>query len=230
MAVPITSEAGVAHTECSWHDLAGNVLGDESWRAFAMRHNFERTDELFCKGWLQGRTSDDCLSKLARIADELKGEGAFESDTIAIFVEPVLRGLGWETLNHEEVDRAPRGNYPDFELYTDSDGAMKRVAIIEVKTLDADDRYLRTKALEQLYRYVSRCLKFPGKPEWIVRLTGNPIVCGVVTNGKCWHIYDFHGDPPERESKCDFELQDISRKQTLIETLGRRELASRMGL
>jgi hypothetical protein len=197
-----------------------------------MKHNYQCSNELFRLGWLElenEKMIDACLNDLAGIAAHLKGEGAFESDTIAIFVEPLLRGLGWETLNHDEVDRAPRGNYPDFELYcTDCDGTIKRVAVIEVKSLDTGDPYLRREALEQLYGYVTKRLNFPGKPEWVVTLKDKPVLCGIVTNGKSWHIYDFHGEC--QEHRCDFELQDSSRKQTFIDALGRRHLPSRLGL
>ena len=173
-----------------------------------------------------------CLSDLARIADQLKDQGAYESDTIAIFVETLLRGLGWETLDHNEVDRAPSGEYPDFELYYgDSDGLTKRVAVIEVKRLDTDDRYLRTEAYDQLYGYVVERLKSPDKPEigvTGVTLGGKPILCGVVTNGKSWHVYDFRGE--RQEPRCEFKLQDSSGKQTFIDTLARRQLLSRLGL
>ena len=89
-----------------------------------MIDNHEWSNELFRFGWLETKLADACLSTLAGIADRLRGLGAFELDTIAIFVEPLLRGLGWETLDHNQVDRAPAGPHADFELW--SDGAIKK--------------------------------------------------------------------------------------------------------
>ena len=81
-----------------------------------MAQDYECSDKMFRLGWLEDAVAEACLSNLAKIADSLKGQGAYGSDTIAIFVEPLLRGLGWETLNHNEGDRAPSGNHPDPEI------------------------------------------------------------------------------------------------------------------
>jgi len=197
-----------------------------------MAQDYEWSDKVFRLGWLEGEVAQSCLSKLAKIADSLKGEGAFESDTIAIFVEPLLRGLGWETLDHNEVDRAPSGNYPDFELYGGGKGpeaTPKRVAVMEVKSLETGDRYLRQNAYEQLCVYVrERLARLPSKSERVVMLGDQPIVCGVVTNGRSWQIYDFHGE--SLDPKCEFNLQGTPDVRMFVKSLGKRELLNRLGL
>jgi hypothetical protein len=198
-----------------------------------MAQDYECSDKMFRLGWLEDAVAEACLSNLAKIADGLKGQGAYESDTIAICVEPLLRGLGWETLNHNEVDRAPSGNHPDFELYgrgKDPEATPKRVAVIEVKSLDTPDRYLRQNASEQLYGYVrERLARLPNKSDWVVMLGDQPIVCGVVTNGKSWLIYDFHGEG-HQDLKCEFNLQGQSDVRMFVKSLGKRELLNRLGL
>jgi predicted type IV restriction endonuclease len=192
-----------------------------------MNHDYDHSKEVFFRlGWLEEdeEKADTYLSDLAEIADRLKGEGAFELDTTAIFVEPLLRGLGWETLDHDQVDRAPGGNYPDFELY----GRGKRVAVIEVKSLEAGDRYLRKNAYEQLYGYALERLRRLPKQDWVAMLRDQPIMCGVVTNGRSWQIYDFHGE--SQDLKCEFDLQRNPDKRMLVASLGRYQLLARLGI
>ena len=188
-----------------------------------MIDNHEWSNELFRFGWLETKLADACLSTLAGIADRLRGLGAFELDTIAIFVEPLLRGLGWETLDHNQVDRAPAGPHADFELW--SDGAIKkRVVVIEVEPLDALDRHLREHAYEQVCGYVAN----PERPDDVLRLEGEAYVYGAVTNGKSWRVYEFHGE--QQELKCEFDLRDNPDVPTFVDTLGRRQLLRRLNL
>jgi predicted type IV restriction endonuclease len=191
-----------------------------------MNHDYDHSNEVFFRlGWLEDkRTADTCLSDLAKRAERLKGEGVFELDTIAIFVEPLLRGLGWDTLDHDQVDRAPGGNYPDFELF----GRGKRMAVVEVKSLETGDRYLQKNAYEQLYGYALERLRRLPKQDWVVMLRDQPIVCGVVTNGRSWQVYDFHGE--RQDLKCEFDLQRNPDKRMLVASLGRLQLLARLGI
>jgi hypothetical protein len=191
----------------------------------------EHSNGLVSLEWLQKDMATTYLNILAEKANRLLDQGgAYELDTAAIFVEPLLRGLGWDTLDHEKVDRAPAGPYPDVELYgTEGDSTAKRVAAIEIKRLDTDDAFFRTSALDQLHRYVSYCLSGSvGKPDWVLKLRNEPIICGVLTNGRWWLAYDFHGKG--RELKCDFNLQSTQDLQAFRQTLERSHLLKRLGL
>jgi hypothetical protein len=197
-----------------------------------MNHDYDHGKEVFYRlGWLEEEMADTYLNDLANIADRLVGEGAFELDTTAMFVEPLLRGLGWETLDHDQVDRAPGGNYPDFELYgrgKDRDATIKRAAVIEVKGLETKDPFLRKDAYEQLRGYAHRRLSNLPNHDWVVMLRGQPTMCGVVTNGRNWRIYDFCGG--SREFRCCFGLQAKRDRATFLEILGRRQLLTRLGI
>lgn len=190
--------------------------------------DFGYSNELFRLRWLEDeRLAGNSLSLLAGLASSLKGEGVYEADTAAIFVEPLLRGLGWDTLDHDQVDRARPGmEDPDYELYAKaSNHVPKSVAILEVKQLEADELYLRGDAFEQLRKYVLNPL---GKPEWVVMEDGRRVVRGAVTNGRWWHVYEFHGD--QYNLRCEFDLQSNPDVRGFLESLGRHQLLSRLGL
>jgi len=64
------------------------------------------SNDLFVLGWLEHpKLVTGCLAVLREKAAHYRLQGAFEADTQAMFVEPMLRGLGWDTLDHEQVDR-----------------------------------------------------------------------------------------------------------------------------
>ena len=195
-------------------------------------HDYDHSKEVFFRlGWLEEEMADTYLSDLANLADRLVGEGAFELDTTAIFVEPLLRGLGWETLDHGQVDRAPGGNHPDLELYGRGEGrdaTIKRAAVIEVKGLETRDPYLREDAHEHLRGYAHRRLNNLPNHDWVVMLRGQPTLCGVVTNGRTWRICDFCGR--SREFRCCFGLQAKRDRATFLEILGRGQLLTRLGI
>jgi hypothetical protein len=189
-----------------------------------MDQDYGHSNELFHLGWLEDeKMANVYLGDLARIAGRLECEGgASELDTIAILVEPLLRGLGWETLNHDEVDRAPA---PDYELWgKDRGGTNKKVAIIEVENFHTRTPHLRQHAYEQLRGYVVKRLN----SESVVKLGGEPFLCGVVTNGRSWHIYDFHGQ--SQNLKCEFELGGDSDKGKFLASLDKGQLLRRLGL
>ncbi len=191
------------------------------------------SNEVFRLGWLKDPTLvKNCRTSHSAVAACLTGErqGAFEVDTQAIFVEPILRGLGWETLCHDQVDRAKRGKFPDYELFgKNRNGTNKRVAIVEVKMVGWPETNLRGDALDELRGYVRE--HFAGRfggPKLVVPVDNEPAVCGAVTDGECWHIYDFH--PDRYNLKCEFHLRDNTDVRPFVENLGRPELPTRLGL
>jgi hypothetical protein len=194
--------------------------------ASSTNFNFAYSNEVFRIGWLPDKKlAETYLQALSALASDLAGRGVYESDTAAIFVEPLLRGLGWETLNHDEVDRAPRGHYPDYELYgKDREGTPKRLEVIEVKGLDTPDDYLQTEALNQLAEYA----RVAHNPEQVFMLDGNRVVRGVVTNGTFWHVYDFVNE--QQTPVCEFELGNIAGLSSFVKGLGRDHLIQQFGL
>jgi hypothetical protein len=186
--------------------------------ASSTNFNFAYSNEVFRIGWLlDKKLAETYLQALSALASDLAGRGVYESDTAAIFVEPLLRGLGWETLNHDEVDRAPRGHYPDYELYgQDRKGTPKRLAVIEVEGLDTPDNYLRREALSQLAGYA----RGAHNPERVLILDGNRVVRGVVT--------DFVNK--QQTPVCEFELRNNADSSSFVKGLGRDYLIQRFGL
>ncbi len=194
--------------------------------------DYTHGDDLFRLGWLEdGKLREGNLRLLVGIASQLaKKRGAAEEDTGAIFVEPLLRGLGWETLDHDEVSRAPRGECPDYELYAgsvDRRSLPKRVVVLEVKRLDVDNRdqyFQSTGALRELRKYVRKGPSgTPNKLDQVVLVEGERAVFGAVTDGPRWHVYEVRG---EREDLiCNFDLRDTPSVQKFADVLGKQKLA-----
>jgi hypothetical protein len=161
-----------------------------------------------------------------------------EADTKAIFVEPLVRGLGWDTLDIDQVNRESQRGRPVADLHLlgkDREGKRKLASAIEVKPLDSTDL---GPAYSQLSRNVRERL-FAGSDtynqEVRLQLGGEPFVRGVVTSGACWSVYDFDPTvvsvPPEDHIEiCHFELQGDERPSQLIQLLGRNHLLNRLGL
>ena len=197
------------------------------------------SDDAFRLGWFDDpKLAGRCLTTLAEKAALYKGQGVFEDDTRAIFVEPLLRGLGWDTLDHNQVDREfPRGKgniIGDIWLGgTDQEKKWRLAAAIEVKALDASDLerayiQLRSNVLKNLFNARAgsdnerRCLQLRGKA----------FVRGVVTNGGSWIVYDFHPIVPESHTPvCRFDLQDGSEHvANFVRVIGRHHLLKELGL
>jgi predicted type IV restriction endonuclease len=193
------------------------------------------SDDLFRLGWLnEPKLASRCLTILREKADRYKRQGVQELDTQAIFVEPLLRGLGWDTLDHDQVDREyPRGGpvVADIHLM----GAGKVAAVIEVKILHAPDL---AKAYDQLRRNVFERLfsgQDPHNQEVRLELDGMPFVRGVVTNGVSWNVYDFNPGvaelaPAQHTRVCEFDLRDNPDPGRFIQVLGRSQLLNLLRL
>ena len=68
-------------------------------------------DPILKLGWIN---SDRDLALARRLAERAEENGVTtqtEADTNALFVEPILRGLGWDTLDWKEVSRDGRRRY-----------------------------------------------------------------------------------------------------------------------
>ena len=202
------------------------------------------TDDLFRLTWLlddsKSESAADGLKMLARKAAQYISDpkaGVFELDTQAIFVEPVLRGLGWDTLNPYQVDRAPRGAYVDVELWVPHRDASKRVAIIEVKKLSRAEEWQHVRvrgqsAYEQLKEYALSLLTVDSRS--LAAPNSTPTLCGVATNGACWVVYDFDRSverllPSEHQAICEFDVGSPN-APALVEAIGREPLPQRLGL
>src|SRR5439155_7310120 len=144
-------------------------------------------------------------------------------DTIAIFVEPLLRGLGWETLDHNQVDRAPAGPHADFELW--SDGAIKK-RVVGYRS-GAPGCIGPTSSRTRLRAGLWLCRK-PREAGRCFEIRGRGICLRGGDNGKSWRVYEFHGE--QQELKCEFDLRDNPDVPTFVDTLGRRQLLRRLNL
>jgi hypothetical protein len=203
------------------------------------------SDDLFRLGWLDDHNlASPCLTALAEKAALYRNvkeyQGVFEDDTRAIFVEPLLRGLGWDTLNHCQVDRefpAGKGNIiGDIWLVGRDHEKQGKIAVaMEVKSLESDPgrmleayQQLRSNVLENLFKASPGSRNEPFRLE----LDGKPFVRGVVTNGNSWTVYDFAPSVPEpHEPVCKFDLQDGSEQVALfVRAIGRQHLLNKLGL
>src|SRR5205807_551721 len=91
------------------------------------------SDDVFRLGWLDGSEVDsDCLQWLAERVERYRKLGLGENDTVAIFVEPLLRGLGWDTLDVDQVNRESQGGWPinDLHLLGKDQGGNRKVAVV----------------------------------------------------------------------------------------------------
>ncbi|HKT10260.1 MAG TPA: hypothetical protein VJW77_00405 [Terriglobia bacterium] len=162
----------------------------------------EGTDEVLRIDWLRDpSTASNGLRLLRDLGQKYSHKGLSEADTLAIFVEPVLRGLGWDTLSISQLGRESRRADPicDMQLLYDN----KVAVAIETKALDYD-RVL-TDYNGQLKGDITRRLLstetgIPGRrmtesQRWNTqhRLEhrGSVFVYGVLTNGRRWFAYDF---------------------------------------
>ncbi|HZT71825.1 MAG TPA: hypothetical protein VFC10_19015 [Terriglobia bacterium] len=120
--------------------------------------------------------------------------------------------------------------YPDYKLYVkDNDGTQKTVAIIEAKNLITRVPYLQTTAREQLEDYIrDHFEQATNEPNEVASRDGEPVVCGIVTNGRWWYTRDFRLGVAE--SWCEFELADSFDPLAFLKMLGRKELPNRLGL
>jgi hypothetical protein len=164
----------------------------------------EQTNHLFTLGWLI-RPDTAPLRHLQQALEQCDKKNLTENDTLALFVETVLRGLGWDTLDINQVNREnPRGEHivGDMHLLTVEAGRRRIRGVIEAKNLDCPDGKLES-FLHQLDRYVNKLLGAAKgynagvRPEpvhgWFLR--------GVLTNGRAWFVYDFKPSPNPTDSQ-----------------------------
>lgn len=160
------------------------------------------SDSLFELGWLLGEQRESLrrLRWLAEKAVAYQKRGLSEWDTSSIFVEPILRGLGWDTLDNDCVQHENRtkAQLADIQLRLHD----KTVALIEVKPLwpkpldKTKDRLIhltrnrREHCVAQLWAYGNRFLhdsKYTGQRTLVA---GRPVLRGILANGLHWLIYD----------------------------------------
>jgi hypothetical protein len=197
------------------------------------------SDDLFRLGWLEDPKLELARKGVTELADKAKnyaGQGVFEDDTRAIFVETLLRGLGWDTLEHDEVDRELPGDHPpigDIHLFGKDLQAISKVAeVIEVKALD--EHNLISKAYWQLHRDIHDRLFTAGNDftrKVLLRFDGRPTVRGVLTTGASWITYHFDPNTEDLNAKehkpvCEFELQGgtDAAVSAFVGAIGRRHL------
>ncbi|MFC7306817.1 hypothetical protein ACFQVC_21615 [Streptomyces monticola] len=118
------------------------------------------------------------LVECARKIDDYRGRRKINEDnTKATLVEVVLRALGWDTSNADEVEReyrhASRSKPADYALIL-ADRPQHPIAVVEAKALGTN---------VSDYAIVSQVLSYATD-------TGAP--CAVITNGDEWRIYNAH--------------------------------------
>jgi hypothetical protein len=184
---------------------------------------------VFDLGWLSGhpavslRLAQALASKTKVYTDKLIGEWS----TASIFVEPLVRGLGWDTLDIDQVGRESRRpgkkQVGDIHLLVQSlaGGSTLRV-VVEVKHLDWQDRHLEGKPLQGLRTHVNdRLLR--GDDPYNLRVRPTPVdgwlLRAVLTNGRLWLVYDFLEDSAGASREKGIGRFELS------ESLGQQELA-----
>ncbi|MGD0222784.1 MAG: hypothetical protein ABSF71_10635 [Terriglobia bacterium] len=205
-------------------------------------------DPILELGWIKLDSDYKLAAQLAVKAETYRKETQSEADTIAIFVEPILRGLGWDTLTPKEVSRQSPRKYPLSDLWLLAENGSKIAVLIEVKPIsfrnfrDRDRRQLDVNARSlidveegELENDEKLCLD-DGH--------GRIFLYGVLTSGGRWEVYDYGmhkaatnapSVPPRLLCKFDFatgkdglrELFSYLGKDPIMrkvrETLGRDE-------
>ena len=143
------------------------------------------------------------LRELSVKSEKYKTKGLSEWDTAAVFVEPILRGLGWDTLDIEQVQRESRRQDQIGDIHVLVDG--KIVALLEVKPLWPNHRFdLSRNRLRNIFRNEdehhvaqlwaegNRFLCQDSEEHVTKRCVrnGRVFLLGVLTNGIHWLIYD----------------------------------------
>lgn len=191
-----------------------------------------RIDPILELGWISLDKDLKLARQLAAKAENYGKETQSQDDTEAIFVEPILRGLGWDTLTTKEVSRECQRSFPLGDLWLRAEDGSKIAVIVEVQPISL--RNFREKDRRKLELYARGLVEAEeGEPEnnakW--RLEGGDgriFLYGVLTNGGKWEIYDFG------IQKADKAASAISRKflyEFDLATIkgGWRELSSFIG-
>ncbi len=185
-------------------DAAEKVVALARPRTSPIRISTERegsfmSNDLLRIGWLDDPSAALPLVKgLARKAEAYKPRSIGEWSTASIFVEPLLRGLGWDTLDIEQVGRESRrpSQVADIHLYAGSpEGTWDLRLLLEVKDLTRREQDLESQALVETLRNNVRDRLFQGKNGYNARVRPTPVggwlLRGVLTNGRLWMIHDF---------------------------------------
>ena len=121
------------------------------------------------------------LQEVAERANRLRGQKIGEQNTKAVLIDPVLRALGWNTENVDEVRREyrrrPQDKPVDYALLLNRDPVL----FVEAKGLD-----------EEL-----------GDRRWASQIISYASVAGVawvaLSDGEEWRIYNAHAPVPVEE-------------------------------
>lgn len=175
-------------------------------------------------GWLNSANATQLLSQLSSQAKRYSVDIQSEADTIAIIVEPILRGLAWDTLLLEDVSRESRRKCPlgDLWLRCAAEAGARIAVMFEVKQMGQP--HVEESDRSQLRRYVDRLFKArqnsshdPEKNwQWCLRCGSSVFVRSVLTNGLEWEIYDLKekADPTSLYLSSKFLLSDVEKART----------------
>jgi hypothetical protein len=146
-------------------------------------------------GWINLDIDYQLVGQLATKAVDYKKEIQSEADTEAVFVEPILRGLGWDTLTVKEVSRESTRRYPLSDLWLLAENGSKIVVLIEVKPITF--RSFRDRDRRQLDVNVRNLIETEeGELEndeklYLDNRDGRVFLYGILTSGDRWEVYDY---------------------------------------
>ena len=151
---------------------------------------------------------------IEKVVEKIKEHRSFyEQSEMAVregIVNPILRGLGWDTENPEEVQPNvfSKEGIPDYSLLKNN----KKVLFIEAKKLSVD--IVKREVMRQLARY---CF-------------GAGMEYGVLTNGSIWVLFRaFQKDTTIEERtvwKTDIENDDITATIRRLNTISRENIGN----
>lgn len=149
-------------------------------------------DPILKLGWINSDQDPELARGLAEKAKENAGATQTEADTIAVFVEPILRGLGWNTLTWKEVSRDSRRRYSLGDMWLLAENGQKIAVMMEVRPIGL--RKLRDKDHRQLTVYARGLVEAEEgeyNRKWRLDDGGRVFLYGVLTTGDKWEVYDF---------------------------------------
>ena len=214
-------------------DTVPNLALESRWREYQEEGNKVDTNNLFELGWL-GYERSDTIKLLAAKADEYAGKGLSEWDTVSVFVEPVVRGLGWDTLDIRQVNRESRRREQlgDLNLLvSDEEGRKKLAVLIEAKQLDRSEL---DPSARQLQRDINERFLRPTQegynPGLRLEREGKVLLRGALTNGRRWLVYDFTAECSARWNagsligEFDISALNDEAARSIGEALGRNSI------
>jgi hypothetical protein len=195
------------------------------------------TDLVFRLGWLEDPETASSGIKVLQAWVHENQEFCSEADTKPV-VEAMLRGLGWDTLGGD-VAREGDCNLGDFHLYYEKkDENYRRIAIlIEAEPLHYERERLKGEHLHQLNRYVRRLVEAREGSGWIsmhrLERDSKVFVCGVLTNGQLWWIYDgpkgvCDTSPLAYPPSLEFDLLKADNLGDLLSVIGKEQVCAQV--